>query len=49
VKQEEVYLKDYEDVPDCRGNLGEFFPYYNDHRRHSRLGARPKEIYFAAH
>ncbi len=29
VKQEEVYLKDYEDVLDCRGNLGEFFPYYN--------------------
>lgn len=49
VKQEEVYLKEYEDVLDCRGNLAEYFPYYNDRRRHSRLGARPKEIYFAAH
>lgn len=48
VKQEEVYLKDYEDVLDCRGNLGEFFPYYNDRRKHSRLGARPAEIYFDA-
>jgi putative transposase len=48
VKQEEVYLKDYEDVLDCRGSLGEFFPYYNDRRKHSRLDARPKEIYFAA-
>jgi len=35
VKQEEVYLKEYEDVLDCRGNLAEYFAYYNGRRRHS--------------
>jgi putative transposase len=48
VKQEEVYLKEYEDVLDCRGNLGEYFTYYNSRRRHSQLNARPAEIYFDA-
>ena len=48
VKQEEVYLKEYEDVLDCRGNLGEYFEYYDFRRRHSQLDARPAEIYFAA-
>jgi putative transposase len=48
VKQEEVYLKEYEDVLDCRGNLVEYFAYYNGQRRHSQLGAQPVEIYFAA-
>jgi putative transposase len=48
VKQEKVYLKEYEDVLDCRGNLGEYFEYYDFRRRHSRLHARPAEIYFAA-
>ena len=48
VKQEEVYLKEYADVLDCRGNLDEYFAYYNGRRRHSQLKARPEEIYFAA-
>jgi putative transposase len=48
VKQEEVYLKKYEDVLDCRWNLGEYFAYYNGRRRHSQLNARPEEIYFDA-
>jgi len=48
VKQEEVYLKEYEDALDCRGHLGEYFEYYDFRRRHSRLRARPAEIYFAA-
>jgi len=48
VKQEEVYLKEYEDAGDCRANLGTYFEYYNYRRRHSRLGARPAEIYFDA-
>lgn len=48
VKQEEVYLKEYEDVLDGRENLGAYFEYYNRRRRHSRLDARPVEIYFAA-
>jgi putative transposase len=48
VKQEEVYLKEYEDVFDCRTNLGVYFEYYNHRRRHSQLGARPAEIYYDA-
>jgi putative transposase len=48
VKQEEVYLKDYEDVADCRENLGTYFEYYDYRRKHSRHDARPAEIYFAA-
>jgi putative transposase len=48
VKQEEVYLNEYEDVSDCRVQLGEYFEYYDFRRRHSRLHARPAEIYFAA-
>jgi len=47
VKQEEVYLKDYEDVADCRENLGTYFEYYDYRRKHSRHDARPAEIYFA--
>lgn len=47
VKQEEVYLKDYEDVADCRASLGSFFEDYNYQRKHSRHDARPAEIYFA--
>jgi putative transposase len=48
VKQEEVYLKDYEDVADCRASLAAFFEDYNCRRKHSRLAARPAEIYFDA-
>jgi putative transposase len=48
VKQEEVYLKDYESVLDCRANLAAFFERYNHRRRHSSLKARPAEIYFEA-
>ena len=48
MKEEEVYTKEYEDVLDCRGSLGEYFAYYNGRRRHSQLNARPVEIYWAA-
>jgi hypothetical protein len=39
-------VKEYDDVLDCRVNLGEYFAYYNSRRRHSQLDARPEEIYF---
>jgi putative transposase len=48
VKQEEVYLKEYEDAGDCRENLDMYFAYYNHRRCHSQLDARPAEIYFDA-
>ena len=46
VKQEEVYLKDYEDAADCRANLAAFFELYDCLRKHSRLNARPAAVYF---
>jgi putative transposase len=48
VKQEEVYLKEYEDAGDCRDNLCVYFEYYNHRRRHGQLNARPAEIYYDA-
>jgi putative transposase len=48
VKQEEVYLKDYADVADCRASPAAFFVDYNHRRKHSRHDARLAEIYFAA-
>jgi putative transposase len=40
VKYEEVYLKDYRDVPEARQNLGEYFGFYNTERLHQALGYR---------
>jgi putative transposase len=47
VKYEEVYLHDYETVPNARGNLGLYFQFYNEERLHETLEYRtPHEIYF---
>ena len=45
VKYEEVYLKDYDDVSNCRQSLDTYFEYYNEYRKHSVLGCVPKEKY----
>jgi len=46
VKYEEVYLKDYASVRDCRDSLGAYFTFYNHERRHQGLGRRtPWEVY----
>ena len=45
VKYEEVYLKDYADVLDCRRSLGDYFRFYNEERRHTILGRTPSEAY----
>ena len=45
LKYEEVYLKSYDDVPDCRRSLGEYFRYYNEERKHSTLGSTPWTAY----
>ena len=37
VKYEEIYLKDYEEVADCREGLGRYFPFYNHERPHQHL------------
>ena len=47
VKYEEVYLKDYRDVPEARHGLGNYFPFYNDQRFHQALDYRtPRSVHF---
>jgi putative transposase len=40
VKYDDVYLKDYETVAECRAGLADFFRRYNTVREHSALGYR---------
>lgn len=48
VKYEEVYLKDYDTVPNAQTNLNEYFNFYNTERPHQSLNYRtPHEIHFA--
>ena len=49
VKVEEVYLKDYQTVPEARYNLNRYFELYNNQRLHQALGYRtPAEVYGVA-
>ena len=46
VKYEEVYLKDYNSVRDCREALSVYFQFYNHERRHQSLERRtPWDVY----
>ncbi len=46
VKQEEVYLKDYETFWEAEEGLNRYFEFYNNERHHQALGyKRPVEIY----
>ena len=46
VKQEEVYIRDYEDGIDAYRRLAEYFRFYNEDRPHSALGYMcPGEVY----
>lgn len=46
VKQEEVYLNEYRNVPDAYERLSAYFEFYNERRLHQSLGYRtPIEIY----
>jgi len=48
VKYEEVYLKDYADVPEAVDGLRSFFAFYNRERLHQALGYQtPADVYFA--
>jgi len=48
VKYEEVYLKDYADPVEARGELRRYFRFYNEERPHQALQYRtPAEVYFA--
>ena len=47
VKQEEVYLKGYQNVSECREGLRAYFDRYNNIREHQSLDYNyPAEIYF---
>ncbi|MEW6260806.1 MAG: IS3 family transposase, partial [Thermodesulfobacteriota bacterium] len=46
LKYEEVYNKDYENVPACVSGLRSWFQLYNDQRPHQALGYRtPRQVY----
>lgn len=46
VKQEEVYLKDYDDMIDAEEQLKRYFEFYNNERLHQSLGYRsPWAVY----
>ena len=46
VKYEEVYLKDYQTVPEAVSNLREYFAFYNQERLHQALDYKtPKQVY----
>lgn len=47
VKYENVYLKSYRNINEARGGLSEYFPFYNDIRRHQSLDNRtPADVYY---
>ncbi len=47
LKYEEVYLKDYEGVPEAIAEIGSYFRFYNEERLHQSLGYHtPAEVHF---
>lgn len=47
VKYENVYLKSYRNITEARAGLSEYFPFYNDIRRHQSLDNRtPADVYY---
>jgi len=47
VKYEEVYLKDYLNVPEAINGMNRYFKFYNTQRPHQSLGYKtPEQVYF---
>ncbi len=47
VKQEEVYIRDYQNVGDAVGGLGNYFDFYNHRRLHQSPGYQtPAAVYW---
>jgi putative transposase len=47
VKYEEVYLHEYQTIPEARAQLGAYFQFYNEERPHAALGYRTShEVYY---
>ncbi|PKN01528.1 MAG: hypothetical protein CVU77_04360 [Elusimicrobia bacterium HGW-Elusimicrobia-1] len=48
VKYENIYLYDYQSIPECKSGLERYFRFYNTQRRHQSLEDRtPWEVYEA--
>ena len=48
MKNEDVYIKDYETVQDAKDGIRIYFEYYNNERQHQSLGYRTlAEVYFS--
>ena len=48
VKYEDIYIKDYDRVPDLESGLTAYFRFYDEERPHQSLGYRtPAEVYRA--
>jgi len=46
VKYEDIYLKHYCTIQEAYEGLQNYFPFYNERRRHQSLGYKtPKEVY----
>ena len=46
LKQDEVYLRDYENLSEARHYIGQYIRKYNEERPHSSIGGRtPQEVY----
>ena len=46
LKYEEVYLRDYQTIPEARRGIGDWFAFYNHRRPHQALDYRtPAEVY----
>ncbi len=49
VKYEDIYLKDYQSVPELYQGLGRYFHFYNQERPHSALdGQTPAEVHYTS-
>ena len=47
VKYEEVYINDYETVPDAKEGISRYMNFYNQERPHQSLDYKtPAEVYF---
>jgi putative transposase len=50
VKYEEVFVKDYQTVPEAVSNLRDYFTFYHQERFHQALGYQtPAQVYTGAH
>jgi len=46
VKYEEVYLHNYQNVPEAKNQLGTYFRFYNTERLHQSLGYKTPEVIY---